>query len=140
MGLGNRNSHQVHVKAFPPRQNCLSHSLTLETQAFWHLRTSSQAWHRTRSLRDSEPMRDTVPPMTGAGRRHSPFWRPILRDPAVASTSARSTTVWEAVAVEVAAEEGEPGVLAAAGAGGGAPEHRATPQTPLTGGAAAPRP
>src|SRR5499433_3320771 len=114
MGLGNRNFRQVHVKAFPPRQNRLSHSLTLETPAFWHLRTSSQAWHRTKSLRDSEPMRDTVPPMTGAGRRHSPSWRPILLDQAVASTSARSTTVWEAVAAEVAAEEVEQEALAAA--------------------------
>src|SRR6266536_1006566 len=110
MGLGNRNSHQVHVKAFPPRQNRLSRSLTLETPAFWHSRTSSQAWHRTRSLRNSEPMRDTVPPMTGAGRHHSPSWRPILRDPAVASTSARSTKVGEAMA----AEEVEPEALAAA--------------------------
>src|SRR5262249_14447242 len=114
MGLGNQNSHQVHVKAFPPRQNRLSHSPTLETPAFWHLRTSSQAWHRTRSLRDSEPMRDTVPPMIEAGRRHSPSWRPILLDPAVASTSAHSITVWVAVAAEVAAEEAEPEALAAA--------------------------
>src|SRR5215470_19395199 len=113
MGLGNRNSHQVHVKAFPPRQNRLSHSLTLETPAFWHLRTSSQAWHRTKSLRDSEPMRDTVPPMTGAGRRHSPSWRPTRRDQAVASMSARSTTVWVVVTAEVAAEEAEPEALAA---------------------------
>src|SRR5215467_5164186 len=114
MGLGNRNSHQVYVKAFPPRQNRLSHSLTLETPAFWHLRTSSPAWRRTRLLRDSEPMRDTVSPMTGAGRRHSPSWQPILRDPAVASTSARSTTVWVAVTAEVAEEEVEPEALAAA--------------------------
>src|SRR5215470_2987660 len=114
MGLGSRNSHRVHVKAFPPRQNRLSHSLTLETPAFWHLRTSSQAWHRTRSLRDSEPMRDTVPPMTGVGRRHFPSWRPIRRDQAVASMSARSTTVWEAVEAEVAAEEAEPEALEAA--------------------------
>src|SRR5215467_1159485 len=105
MGLGNRNSHQVHVKAFPPRQNRLNHSLTLEMPAFWHLRTSSQALHRTRTLRDSELMRDTVPPMARGGRRHSPSWRPTHRDRAVASTSARSTTVSEAVAVEVAAEE-----------------------------------
>src|SRR5215467_14365622 len=103
MGLGNRNSHQVHVKAFLPRQNLLSHSLTLETPGFWHLRTSSQAWHRTRSLRDSEPMRDTVPPMTGADRRHSPSWRPIRRDQAVASMLPRSTTVWVVVTAEVAA-------------------------------------
>jgi hypothetical protein len=115
MGLGNRNSHQVHMKAFPPRQNRLSHSLTLETPAFWHLRTSSQAWHRTRSLRDSEPMRGTVPPMTAVDRRQCPYWRRIRREQAVVSTSAHSIGVWVVVVVaEVVAEEVEREALAAA--------------------------
>src|SRR6266699_5294444 len=114
MGLGNRNSHQVRMKVFPRRHNRLSHSLTWERSAFWHSRTSSRAWHRTRSLRVSEPMRGTVPSMTWAGRRHCPYWRPIRRDQAVASMSALSTGAWEVVAAEGVVEEVEPEALAAA--------------------------
>src|SRR6266567_1678706 len=114
MGLENRNSHQVRMKAFPRRHSRLSHSQTLERPAFWHSRTSSRAWRRTRSRRVSGPMRGTVPPMTWAGRPHSPCWRPIRQDQAVASMSALSTGAWEVVAAEVVAEEVEPEALAAA--------------------------
>src|SRR6266568_3938258 len=112
--LVNRNSHQVRMKAFPRRHSRLSHSQTWERPAFWHLRTSSRAWHRTRSRLVSEPMRGTVPPMTWAGRRRSPYWRRIRREQAVVSMSARLTAAWEVVAAEVAAEEVEPEALAAA--------------------------
>src|SRR6266700_972940 len=114
MSPGNRNSHQVRMKVFPRRHNRLSHSQTWEGPAFWHSRTNSLAWHRTRSLRVSEPMRGTVPPMTWAARRHCPYWRPIRRDQAVASRSALSTGAWEVVAAEVVVEAVEPEALAAA--------------------------
>jgi hypothetical protein len=59
-------------------------------------------------------MRGTVPLMTWAGRRRSPYWRRIAREQAVVSMSARLTAAWEVVAAEVAAEEVEPEAMAAA--------------------------
>src|SRR4030095_8725256 len=112
-GLGSRNSRRVRMKASLRRHSRPNHSRTRERPEFWRSRISSRASHRTSSLRVSELMRGTVPPMMWVGHRPCPYWRPTRRDPAVVLTSVRSTAALEAVAEEVVAVEVEPEALAA---------------------------
>src|SRR6266704_2929985 len=106
-GLESRNSRRVRMKASPRKRSHPNYSRTWGRPGFWHSKTGSGAWHRTRSLRVSGPMRGTVPPTTRAGRRPCRHWRLTHRDPAVVLTSVRLTAASEA--------EAEEGALAAVG-------------------------
>src|SRR6266478_5155244 len=112
-GPESRNSRRVRMKASPRKRSHPNHSRTWGRPEFWRSRISSRAWHRTRSLRVSGPMRGTVPPTTRAGHRPCRHWRLTHRDPAVVLTSVRLTAASEAEAEEGVAVEAAPEALAA---------------------------